>query len=110
MAPMAALPPSAIGLVFVALIVVIVLPLFREFKIIDEGEYVDPKSKLQEMSQEKLGLTPTYMVVSETGPDHDKVFVVAAMVGKNEVGQGKGPSKQEAETEAAKAALEKYKK
>ncbi len=74
-------------------------------KIIDQGEYVDPKSKLQEMSQEKLGLTPTYSVVSETGPDHDKIFVVAAMVGSNEVGRGTGPSKQEAEISAATDAL-----
>ena len=74
-------------------------------KIIDAGDYVDPKSKLQELVQEKKGITPTYAVVSETGPDHDKVFVVAAMVGETEVGRGDGPSKQEAEIAAATDAL-----
>jgi ribonuclease-3 len=74
-------------------------------QIIDEGEYMDPKSRLQELAQEKLGITPTYVVVSETGPDHNKVFVVAAMIGSDEVGRGTGPSKQEAEISAAIDAL-----
>lgn len=75
--------------------------------IIDGGTYMDPKSKLQEIVQEKRGVTPTYGVVSETGPDHNKVFVVAAFVGEAEVGQGSGPSKQEAEISAAENALKK---
>ncbi len=74
-------------------------------KIIDVGSYVDPKSKLQELVQEKVGVTPTYGVVSETGPDHNKVFVVAAYIGQNEAGRGTGPSKQEAELAAAGDAL-----
>jgi ribonuclease III len=74
-------------------------------QIIEGGTYVDPKSKLQEMVQEKRGITPTYNVASETGPDHNKVFVVAAMVGTVEVGRGTGPSKQEAELSAAENAL-----
>src|SRR5579872_2014955 len=53
--------------------------------VIEGGTYMDPKSKLQELVQEKVGVTPTYGVVSESGPDHNKVFVVAAMVGKKEV-------------------------
>ncbi len=73
--------------------------------VIEGGKYMDPKSKLQEMIQEKRGITPTYGVVSESGPDHDKVFVVAAYVGKEEIGRGKGPSKQEAEISAAENAL-----
>lgn len=73
--------------------------------IIAGGSYVDPKSKLQEIVQEKRGVTPTYGVVSETGPDHDKMFVVAAYVGEQEVGRGQGPSKQEAELSAAENAL-----
>lgn len=76
-------------------------------KIIDEGEYMDPKSRLQELAQEKLGITPTYVVVSETGPDHNKVFVVQALVGSDEVGRGTGPSKQEAEISAATDALKR---
>lgn len=74
-------------------------------KIIEGGTYLDPKSKLQELVQEKVGVTPTYSVVSESGPDHNKVFIVAGMVGKKEVGRGSGPSKQEAETAAAENAL-----
>lgn len=73
--------------------------------IISGGTYLDPKSKLQEIIQEKRGVTPTYGVISETGPDHDKLFVVGAFVGKQEVGRGQGPSKQEAEISAAENAL-----
>jgi ribonuclease-3 len=73
--------------------------------IISGGSYVDPKSKLQEIVQEKRGVTPTYGVVSETGPDHNKLFVVAAYVTTTEVGRGTGPSKQEAELSAAENAL-----
>lgn len=73
--------------------------------IISGGSYMDPKSKLQEIIQEKRGITPTYGVVSETGPDHNKVFVVGAYIGQEEVGRGTGPSKQEAELSAAENAL-----
>lgn len=73
--------------------------------IISGGSYLDPKSKLQELVQEKKGVTPTYGVISETGPDHNKVFVVGAFVGSTEVGRGTGPSKQEAELAAAENAL-----
>ena len=74
-------------------------------QVIAGGSYVDPKSKLQEIVQEKRGVTPTYGVISETGPDHNKLFVVAAYVGEQEVGRGQGPSKQEAELSAAENAL-----
>lgn len=74
-------------------------------QIIDGGTYLDPKSKLQEIVQDRRGITPTYGVISETGPDHNKVFVVAAFVGPSEVGRGSGPSKQEAELSAAENAL-----
>jgi ribonuclease-3 len=74
-------------------------------KVISGGSYVDPKSKLQEIVQEKRGITPTYSVISETGPDHNKLFVVGAFVGQEEVGRGQGPSKQEGELSAAENAL-----
>lgn len=74
-------------------------------KIITGGTYLDPKSKLQELIQEKHGVTPTYGVVSESGPDHDKVFVVAAYMKDKEIGRGEGPSKQEGEISAAEHAL-----
>jgi ribonuclease III len=85
---------------FIAREILVELP-----KVIAGETYVDPKSKLQELVQEKRGITPTYSVVSETGPDHNKIFVVAALVGTVEVGQGQGPSKQEAELAAAENAL-----
>lgn len=75
-------------------------------KIITGGTYMDPKSKLQELIQEKHGVTPTYGVVSESGPDHDKVFVVAAYMKDKEIGRGEGPSKQEGEISAAEHALQ----
>jgi len=87
---------------FIAREVLIELP-----KIIEGETYLDPKSRLQEMVQEKRGITPTYSVISESGPDHNKQFIVGAYVGEKEVGQGTGPSKQEAELDAAKDALKK---
>jgi ribonuclease-3 len=75
--------------------------------IIEDGKYMDPKSRLQELVQEKSGITPHYGVISETGPDHNKTFVLAAFVGTKEVGRGTGPSKQEAEISAAEDALKK---
>jgi ribonuclease-3 len=76
-------------------------------EIIKNGSYVDPKSRLQEMVQEKSGITPTYRVLSETGPDHNKQFLMGAFVVENEVGRGTGPSKQEAELVAAEDAIKK---
>ncbi len=75
-------------------------------QIITDGSYMDPKSKLQELVQEKHGITPTYGVVSESGPDHDKIFVVASYMAQKEIGRGEGPSKQEGEIAAAANALE----
>jgi ribonuclease-3 len=73
--------------------------------IISGGTYVDPKSKLQEIIQDRHGVTPTYGVISESGPDHNKVFVVASYMGETELGRGEGPSKQEGEISAAENAL-----
>ncbi len=73
--------------------------------VITGGTYLDPKSKLQEIVQDKWGITPTYGVISESGPDHDKIFVVAAFMGDKEIGRGEGPSKQEGEISAAENAL-----
>lgn len=89
---------------FIAREVLVELP-----AIIATGQYVDPKSKLQELVQERKGVTPTYGVVSESGPDHDKHFVVAAYIHDVEIGRGGGPSKQEAEVAAAEDALQKQK-
>ena len=74
-------------------------------EVVSKGLWQDSKSKLQEISQELLGVTPTYEVVNQTGPDHDKRFIVAAHLGKERVATGEGKSKQEAEQDAAEKAL-----
>jgi ribonuclease III len=58
--------------------------------------------------QSKDGFTPIYKVMEETGPDHDKVFIVAVFVNNEVKGQGTGPSKQAAQVAAAAAALKHY--
>ena len=65
----------------------------------------DPKSKFQEIAQDTMGITPTYELVNQSGPDHDKRFVVAARIGSERLAQGMGRSKQEAEQDAAQKAL-----
>ncbi len=75
--------------------------------IIRQRLWQDAKSSLQEKAQEHEGATPAYKVVAETGPDHDKHFVVGVYVRDVQLGQGEGKSKQEAEQMAAREALAK---
>ena len=65
----------------------------------------DAKSRLQELSQEKTGVTPSYQLLNQTGPDHNKSFVVGAFIGQEKIAMGEGRSKQEAEQDAAQKAL-----
>lgn len=74
-------------------------------EVIEEGKYKDAKSMVQEKSQDILGVTPNYKVLSESGPDHDKKFIVGIYFGEEKIAEGEGRSKQEAETDAAKEAL-----
>ncbi|MBI3952617.1 MAG: ribonuclease III [Candidatus Doudnabacteria bacterium] len=74
--------------------------------IVEEGEVLDPKSKFQELAQEKLGVTPHYIVLGEWGPDHNKNFEVGVFINQKQIAKGVGPSKQEAEVAAAKNGLE----
>ncbi len=76
--------------------------------ILESGSWRDPKSHLQEVSQRIDGHTPVYKVLSEDGPDHDKIFTLGVFVGEALMGKGTGPSKQNAQQEAAKAALKAY--
>lgn len=73
--------------------------------IIKAGRWRDPKSRFQEEAQERLGITPSYMVLREWGPDHAKRFSVGVYLGEEKVAEGEGASKQEAEMAAAEAAL-----
>jgi len=79
-------------------------------KILQEKSYVDPKSLFQELVQDKDGVTPTYEVLEEIGPDHDKTFTIGVFVGDNIWGKGIGSSKQAAQQSAAVDAVEKYQK
>ena len=74
--------------------------------IIKEGRWIDAKSLFQEKAQEHEGFTPLYKTVKESGPDHDKHFTVAVYIGTEKVALGDGKSKQDAEQEAARKALE----
>ena len=74
-------------------------------EVLELGLWMDPKSRFQEASQEIVGVTPTYRVLKEEGPDHEKNFVVGVYLGKEKIGEGFGTSKQEAQTDAAEAAL-----
>lgn len=77
-------------------------------EILSSGSWLDPKSRLQELVQNKEGFTPIYKVLSEEGPDHDKTFVVGVFVDNNLKGEGTGPSKQAAQVAAASRALKEY--
>jgi ribonuclease-3 len=74
--------------------------------IVRKRLWQDSKSTLQEKVQESEGVTPHYSVLREEGPDHDKHFVVGVYMKDTELAQGSGKSKQEAEQDAARAALQ----
>ncbi len=75
-------------------------------QIIAEKSYIDAKTNFQEKAQEIVGITPNYRVLSESGPDHNKKFVVGVYLDKELIAKGEGLSKQEAQTAAAAEALE----
>ncbi len=73
--------------------------------ILKEGLWQDAKSRFQEKAQELVSITPTYRVLEEKGPDHDKQFIVGVFLVDECIAHGEGKSKQEAEQSAAKEAL-----
>lgn len=75
-------------------------------EILDKKLYIDPKSNFQEIAQEKVGITPSYKVLKETGPDHEKEFEVGVYLKDELVATGMGLSKQEAQEDAAKNGIE----
>jgi ribonuclease-3 len=75
-------------------------------EVLKKGLYRDAKSLLQEKIQAELKITPVYKVLKEEGPDHAKVFTVGVYFGDKLIAQGMGVSKQDAEVDAAKNALE----
>ncbi len=78
-------------------------------KVIKDGSFKDAKSKLQEYSQKKISITPTYQVLQEKGLAHLKIFEVGVFFKEELIAKGKGFSKQRAELEAAKNALKEKK-
>ena len=74
-------------------------------EILEKRLYRDSKSFFQEEAQERVGITPTYQVIKEWGPDHDRHFIVGVYLGTELVAEGEGPSKQAAQQQAAEAAL-----
>lgn len=76
-------------------------------EVVEKELFLDSKSLLQEIAQEKYKITPTYTVISETGPDHKKEFISGVFFGEKIIARGKGFSKQEAERDAAANALKK---
>jgi ribonuclease-3 len=79
----------------------------RVDEIVRKKLWRDAKSLVQEKSQEHHSVTPSYKVLHESGPDHDKHFTVGIFFGEDRIAEGKGHSKQEAEQNAARSALEK---
>lgn len=67
--------------------------------------FKDYKTMLQEVTQKNPGETLEYVLVSESGPDHDKHFEVEVHLNSNVIGRGSGPSKKKAEQDAACEAL-----
>ena len=78
-------------------------------EILRTKSYKDAKSELQEIIQEKLRVTPTYRVLEETGPAHQRTFKIGVYFGDKFIAEGTGSSKQEGEIEAAKSALKRCK-
>ncbi len=74
-------------------------------QLIAQGKHRDEKSMFQERAQEKTGITPTYKTVSESGPDHSKLFTCAVFIGDDQIALGEGNTKQKAEQDAARAGL-----
>ena len=81
--------------------------LSRLLQVFEKRLYRDAKSLLQEEAQERVGATPSYEVLEEWGPDHARQFRVGVFLDKEQAGLGEGPSKQEAQQQAAEDALKK---
>jgi len=73
--------------------------------ILKNNLWHDAKSSFQERAQEVTGITPTYRVLGERGPDHNKIFSIGVFLESECVATGEGYSKQEAEQDAAHRAL-----
>jgi len=84
-----------------------VLPLFERAieRVTAATGPQDARSRLQELVQASLGVTPRYHTIGERGPDHMRVFTVQVLIGEEPCGQGEGHSKRAAAQEAARKAI-----
>ena len=69
--------------------------------------FYDSKTTLQEETQKLYNISPEYILLSESGPDHNKEFLVKVLINGEDFGEAKGSSKKNAEAEAALLALKK---
>ena len=74
-------------------------------EIVKKRLWQDAKSRFQELAQEHASVTPTYNLLGQSGPDHDRVFTIGVFLRQEKIAEGQGRSKQEAEQEAALGAL-----
>jgi ribonuclease III len=74
-------------------------------EIVHKRLWQDAKSRFQEMAQEHSSVTPTYQLLGQEGPDHDRIFTIGVFLRQELVAEGKGRSKQEAEQQAAERAV-----
>mgnify|MGYP001577880711 CR=1 FL=1 len=79
---------------------------YKISQILEEGELKDSKSLYQEIAQEKYEITPTYKVIEDEGPDHQKTFKVGVYLNNNLIAFGTGASKRKAQQSAAQKAIE----
>jgi ribonuclease-3 len=104
--------PSLIANAFEALMAAVYLDagldrvretLLLHLELPEEGNQVrgDPKTEIQQRIQAERHITPTYRVIEESGPDHNKTFVVEIVVGDQVLGRGSGRTKKDAEQQAA---------
>lgn len=73
--------------------------------IVEKRLFKDNKSLFQQLAQAHDGITPSYRLVSQEGPSHDREFTVEVMLGEQVAGRGHGRDKKTAEQEAAQVAL-----
>lgn len=85
-----------------------VLPMLetRLDKVIEEASYQDARTQLQEWSQAELGITPSYDIIGESGPDHEKEYEAEVVINDEISGRGVGRSKRAAAQAAARDALQ----
>lgn len=75
-------------------------------RVVSTQAYTDPKTRLQEIAQQDYKITPTYTIITESGPAHERTYVAAVHIGEKQLADGSGSSKQKAEEAAAEKALE----